>query len=278
MRVLHQFVTRGPLPVAALAVAALLALAGTAHAVSARGTDGDPASDYLVTANVFLPTTAQSTSAEASLAQSVAGVYRRGDRLKVAVVADVTDLGAIPSLFDHPTEYAKFLGLELSLVHVGPLLVVMPNGFGVYDGGRPTLAENRVLRGIHVGGSDTKALTEAAAAAVAALTSADALCSPDVLAPHAFALPARAKRGARLDLSFHLADDSGRSSAQLALTRDGRSIALLQLPLGWVVWAERYSLAWQVPRSFTPGRLRYCVVATDPSGNRGRDCASVTIT
>jgi len=28
----------------------------------------------------------------------------------------------------------RFLGLELATVYVGPLLIVMPAGFGIYDG------------------------------------------------------------------------------------------------------------------------------------------------
>ena len=37
---------------------------------------------------------------------------RRGFPLKVAVIARRADLGAIPSLFGQPREYARFLGQE----------------------------------------------------------------------------------------------------------------------------------------------------------------------
>jgi len=43
-------------------------------------------------------------------------------------------LGAIPSLFNKPNQYARFLGFELSAGFIGPLLIVMPSGFGIWDG------------------------------------------------------------------------------------------------------------------------------------------------
>src|SRR5207245_1571519 len=75
-------------------------------------------------------------------------VYTAGYRIKVAVVATKIDLGAIPSLFGKPAEYAKFLGQELSGYYIGPLLIVMPAGYGIYDGGRSTQAEDAILAGL----------------------------------------------------------------------------------------------------------------------------------
>ena len=73
---------------------------------------------------------------------------RRGDRVKVALIYTAEDLGAIPSLFGQPGEYA-----QLGLWYVGPLLVVMPAGFGVYDGGRSTAAAEQVLRSVDPAGA-----------------------------------------------------------------------------------------------------------------------------
>ena len=70
------------------------------------------------------------------------GVYADGNRVKVAVIATSDDLGAIPSLMNKPDDYAKFLGQELAGFYIGPLLIVMPSGWGVYDGGRSVAAEN----------------------------------------------------------------------------------------------------------------------------------------
>jgi hypothetical protein len=54
-------------------------------------------------------------------------------------------MGSVTALFRRPTRYAHFLGLELRQLYQGPLLIVMPNGYGIYDGGRSTRAEARVL-------------------------------------------------------------------------------------------------------------------------------------
>ena len=50
----------------------------------------------------------------------------------MALIASPTDLGAIPSLFAKPQRYANFLDVEISFFGgKQPLLVVMPNGYGV---------------------------------------------------------------------------------------------------------------------------------------------------
>src|SRR5262249_7032855 len=99
--------------------------------------DGDPASDVLLFENVYLPAQAPSRAVSEALENIASAVYRRGDRVKVAIVYDQSDLGSIPSLYGDANGYARFLGLELGLWYAGPLLVVMPAGLGVYDGGRP---------------------------------------------------------------------------------------------------------------------------------------------
>ena len=123
---------------------AAAAVAGTSTG-SARA-DGDPASDYLVTQNVYFSYRAPSQAIRAGLERAADAVYAHGDRVKLALIFDAVDLGAIPSLFGRPADYAHFLGLEIEPWYVGPLLVVMPAGFGVYDGGRSTAAEESVLR------------------------------------------------------------------------------------------------------------------------------------
>ena len=118
-----------------IALALLLVLTPSALA------DGDPANDVLLVKNVFLPYPAPSAAASNELAAAVSSAYARGYRVKVAVIATETDLGSVPSLFNRPGDYARFLGQELNLYYVGPLLIVMPAGYGVYDGGRSTAPE-----------------------------------------------------------------------------------------------------------------------------------------
>jgi hypothetical protein len=150
--------------------AALVAcvLVAAATAADARA-DGDPASDMLVVQNVFLPYEATSRTAAAGLAKEVASAYAAGDRVKVALVATRVDLGAIPSLFGKPSQYATFLGRELAGFYVGPLLIVMPSGYGIYDGGRSTAAQQGVLARLALPGS-AKPDSLAAAAANAVTT------------------------------------------------------------------------------------------------------------
>jgi hypothetical protein len=55
-----------------------------------------------------------------------------GYPLRVALIASSADLGSVTELWRQPQSYADFLGDELSLVYRGTLLVVMPDGFGLY--------------------------------------------------------------------------------------------------------------------------------------------------
>ena len=134
-----------------------------------------PCERLLLIQNIFFPYRPPSPAVTAALEQVTDGVYLHGDRIKVALISDVGDLGSLPSMFGRPTDYARFLGIELSLWYVGPLLVVMPAGFGVYDGGRSTATEDQVLGSLGVSGDTPDDLARAATAAVADLTAADAL-------------------------------------------------------------------------------------------------------
>ena len=98
--------------------------------------------------------------------------YARGYRVKVAVIATETDLGSIPSLFNRPNDYAKFLGQELQLYYIGPLLIVMPTGYGIYDGGRSTAPERKALAGARPSGSGPNELTTSVAGIVRRLVAA----------------------------------------------------------------------------------------------------------
>jgi len=249
-----------------LALAAVAAAAALFVPVSRA--DGDPASDTLLVQSVFFPYNAPSPSAELALKQTVDGVYAHGDRVKVALVYDQTDLGAIPSLFGHPTDYAHFLGIELGLWYVGPLLVVMPAGFGIYDGGRSTAAEDAVLRSLHVDASSPDGLTRSATAALQRLAAAAALESTDIRAPLVTPYAASAHRGKPATLRFDLFDDSGRTSAVVRVYENGALVATLALRMGFEIGTRHADVTWQVPKRLHSRRLRFCVVVADPSGNR----------
>lgn len=230
--------------------------------------DGDPASDTLLEQSVYFPYTAPSQSAQLALQQVVDDVYGHGNRIKVAVIYDQTDLGAIPSLFGHPTDYARFLGIELGLWYVGPLLVAMPAGFGIYDGGRSTAAEEAVLHSLPVDASSPDGLTRSATTVVRHLAAASVLDSPDIRAPLVTAYPATARRGRTATLRFDVFDDSGRSSAVVRVYVGGALVATLTTQMQFKIGTRHADVSWQVARRLRSRRLRFCVVASDPSGNR----------
>jgi cytochrome oxidase Cu insertion factor (SCO1/SenC/PrrC family) len=130
----------------------LLALAAAAFAAATAAgarADGDPASDYLYTQRVFLPSGA-SNAQERAVTALAAQSTQLGAPIKVAVIGSQYDLGSVTPLWRKPATYAKFLGTELSYVYHGPLLIVMPNGFGIYDHNRPTAALEKALAGLRI--------------------------------------------------------------------------------------------------------------------------------
>jgi MYXO-CTERM domain-containing protein len=155
-----------------LLVAGLVVLALAALGAQSARADGDPASDVLVVQNVFLPFAAQLPKPlDRALTRATAQAKKAGYPIRVALITQPADLGAVPSLFGKPQTYAKFLGEELSFVYSGRVLVVMPKGFGVYNGRAPVTAEERVLAKIPVGpGLD--GMAGSAVNAVAALAAA----------------------------------------------------------------------------------------------------------
>jgi hypothetical protein len=93
--------------------------------------DGDPASDVLIGADIFYPYAPVQASVERALNAATLAFARHGQPIKIAIIASPEDLGAIPQAFNMPQAYAAFLDVELSNYDPhGPLLVVMPAGFG----------------------------------------------------------------------------------------------------------------------------------------------------
>src|SRR6202044_2167453 len=82
---------------------------------------------------------------QAQLLALVRQAERRGYPLRVALIADRSDLGSIGALWNKPNVYSGFLGTELSLVFHGTLLVVMPNGYGIDVIGEPGAAAKTQL-------------------------------------------------------------------------------------------------------------------------------------
>jgi hypothetical protein len=130
--------------------------------------DGDPASDVLSSQALFVPQDAGiSAVQQAQLGALVAAARGAGYELRVAVIASSADLGSITALWRQPGNYARFLGQEIALVAHGPLLVVMPDGFGYTA--RPGALDPSVLNGLAAAGP---ALGAGAIAAVRRLAAA----------------------------------------------------------------------------------------------------------
>jgi hypothetical protein len=154
--------------VAAGLAAMLLAMLLPAGALA----DGDPASDVLLGQNVFYPFAAPVSSAlQAKLNAETAAASRAHFPIKVALIASRSDLGAISSLFGKPGVYAAFLDEEISFSNTRqPLLVVMPDGYGLEGLGSAATAAAASLRA--PGGGGGEELAQAAAIAVPKLAAA----------------------------------------------------------------------------------------------------------
>lgn len=125
----------------------ILAL-GSALIASSALADGDPASDVLASQALFLPQDAGvPVGQQAQLGVLVAAAKRSGYEIRVAMIASSADLGSVTELWRQPQNYARFLGQELSLVYDGTLLVVMPNGYGLYRLRGPLGVDQSALAG-----------------------------------------------------------------------------------------------------------------------------------
>jgi hypothetical protein len=154
--------------VALVAVGLFLALPGAARA------NGDPASDYLLVRDSFLPFTSGIDKGAAERLDETLKAADKGDyKIKAAIIHAPTDLGTAFSLFRKPQRYAQFLGLEISFVYRGRLLVVMPNGYGYAVNGKPDPKANRVLARVTPPGADATKEVEAATRAIQRLAAAD---------------------------------------------------------------------------------------------------------
>jgi hypothetical protein len=259
----------------------LLLLVGALVVVGGASADGDPASDVLLSQDSFMSYPPPSAKAVKTLNDAIGAASADGDHVKVAVIGSRNDLGSVPSLFDQPRKYARFLGAELSYFYRGALLVVMRAGFGFADNGHAVPAAETALAHVSVGDDkSTYGLTLAAARAIGQLKRAHLLRYKDTFAPRASPLPTTASPGNPLPLRYQAWDDSGRAKIDIQI-RSPRKVAVARfhVPLRPVIQGRWYSVTWVVPKSLAHRVLDYCVQATDAAGNRGtRTCGKLTVT
>jgi hypothetical protein len=177
-------------------LAALLAAALLAAPAAARA-DGDPASDVLIKDRVFFPYYEKLPKASTqALTATIAKAKAAGYPVRVALIAHVYDLGSAGLLYRKPQSYAQFLAQELAQFNADWLLVVMPNGYGIYhcvakrgvgpcESALPTAADKRRLASLPAPGRDLAAAGDTAVRRLAELHGADLGGSP--LAPIAVA-------------------------------------------------------------------------------------------
>ena len=155
-----------------LAMIVWLASIATLIVPAAALSDGDPASDVLLAESVFYP---YSPSVAAGLQKTLDAEAALANRahfpIKVALIDTPVDLGAIPTLFAKPQQYADFLDQEISFAgSTQLLLVVMPNGYGVRGLGTSATDTASVLE--RPSGRASDDLARAAIAAVPKLAAA----------------------------------------------------------------------------------------------------------
>jgi hypothetical protein len=107
---------------------------------------------------------------ERALGAEVAAAARHGFPIKVALIASPVDLGALPTFYGKPQQYADFLDQEISFSGKQKLLVVMPAGYGVQGVG-PVATTAAASLGKPPGAS-TDTLARAATVAVGRLAAA----------------------------------------------------------------------------------------------------------
>lgn len=155
-----------------VAFAVGVAVAACAFAATARA-DGDPASDYLLASNVFLPFDAKfPAKQQAQLVGLVDAANKAGFKIRVALIWSSYDMGSVTVLWQKPKTYARFLGEELSFLYKQRVLIVMPNGFGFSWRTHPSTAEYAILEKIPIP-SGAAGLVDAAQTAVQQLAAAN---------------------------------------------------------------------------------------------------------
>jgi hypothetical protein len=199
------------------ALLVLCALAACSVAGTARA-DGDPASDYLLGTQVFIPFDMKLPAAtQQELVSIVRDANKSGYAIRVALIGSAYDLGAVTSLWRKPRPYARFLAAEIEFIYKRRLLVVMPNGFGFNWLKHPSTKEYAVLSTIPIG-TGAAGMLDSAVAAVQKLATASGVTIVRAKAPPS------TKSGSHDRLFIVLAAIAGLALAvllRLALRRKG---------------------------------------------------------
>ena len=192
----------------------LVVLVATALLLPAAArADGDPASDVLYFTDVFTSFSETNKTLISKLMDATDVARAAGTPIKVAVIWNQYDLGAVPQLFNKPKTYAKFLAAELEGILTGPLVIAMPAGFGVYvrGGQDPVPREGaRAGRLPREDGGRADPDSDRGREQAARLARAS---ERGFRAPKARAFPPSAKLGKKAKLRFRVSDNSAKARA-----------------------------------------------------------------
>jgi hypothetical protein len=160
-------------------LALVLALAALGVAAASASADGDPASDTLLVQQLYTPVSQKiSTPVLDRLTSTVTAANTAGFKIRVALILDRTDLGAVPQLFGHPVQYVHLLASELVYGWKGGVIAVQPSGIGVRNV-KPLAKAQALVDTIAVAKPATAdALAEAATTAVRKLAAQDGKTLP----------------------------------------------------------------------------------------------------
>jgi hypothetical protein len=175
-----------------LALLALIVVLAAGWAPARASADGDPASDVLVTQSLFLPfDAAVSSRQQAQIAGLLQEAAKSGYQLRLALIVSRADLGSVSELWRKPQAYAEFLGDELSLVYRGTLLVVMPDGLGIYRDIGSLGTERAALEGVSAHGAGDRVAVAALMAIERVAAAAGHPLAPPSATPAPVAAPGR---------------------------------------------------------------------------------------
>jgi hypothetical protein len=234
-----------------LAVCAVCAVGVLAPAARA---DGDPGSDVLVYQSLFIAADANvSIPQQVQLGDLLSAADKAGFPIRVAIISQPDDLGAITALWRKPAAYANFLGTELSLAYAQRLLILMPNGFGFHWQGHSATAADRVLDGVRIGPGGP-GLATAAETAVRTLAQASGIRLAAPVASGSAASAAAAARPARDQGSTVPGTQSGGPSAVTSAPSGSEVPLIAGIALGILIVAA--AAGWLAFRAgFRPRKL-----------------------
>jgi hypothetical protein len=176
-------------------VSAALVLFLLAQAPSAVA-DADPPSDVIIGFDYYVPFKRPDDAHELQLRKLMKIANQDGQRMRTIIIADRSDLGAVPRFLGRPEQYADFLDKEVRtffrLRNSDPtLLIVMQAGLALKGGRDATPAAGRALRTVEIPADATgNQLTSVAVEAARAVAKANGRPLPDVPLAGAAAAPA----------------------------------------------------------------------------------------